>query len=611
MNKSKRIICGVHMAICLCSTFTVKAQTDGQLNKLPLTDLSAFKPAKSWQIAGDVFMEPDKPNNVKTVKGSGVLVNISDDKKRGQDLLFNLQHGDIDLEMDYMMARGSNSGIYLQGLYEIQLLDSWGVTDARAGDNGGIYERWDDTKPEGQQGYDGHAPRQNVTRAPGVWQHIKISFQAPKFDASGKKTANARILLVELNGIKIQEDVELSGPTRGALSQQETASGPLRLQGDHGSVAFRNISYTIFDKPRPELLNLAYAVYTGKFDGEPDYKTAKPEAKGTSVLLSSNVSALQNDFLIHYTGEIKVTNPGEYTFNLSVPGGSGVMRVGGNIAVPLKDNRSTGKITLKEGTTPFDLYYAKVVDWAKPALALSVSGPGVREALLSDANVISNDMIDPILINVTGKNSLLRCFIDLKDGKRVTHAINIGSSAQVHYTYDADNGMLVQLWRGGFLDATPMWHERGDGSSRATGYALQFGSAMPAIEMLDNAQTAWGTDTAGTGFKPGGYKLDKDKQPTFRYAIYGTQVTDATTVLDGGHGIERTVEIAQPKDKLYLRLLAADKIDEIGKGWYYVNDKAYYLHLNDESAKPIIRDSGGKKELIVLMGKKVTYSILF
>lgn len=611
MNKLKRMLFNVPVLLCVCCPVAVNAQSNGQQNKLPLTDLSGFKSAKGWQIAGDVLMDPEKTGAVSTVKGTGVLVNVFEAKKKGEDLLTKIQHGDMDLEMDYMMARGSNSGIYLQGLYEVQLADSWGVIDARAGDNGGIYERWDDTRPEGQQGYDGLAPRQNVTRAPGVWQHIKIAFQAPKFDGAGKKTENARILLVELNGIKIQENVELSGPTRGALSQQETANGPLRLQGDHGSVAFRNISYTLYNKPRPELLNLTYTVYKGKFDGEPDYKTAAPEAKGASVILSSNVNTLYNDFLIHYTGDIKVTEPGEYSFNLGVPGGSGVMRVAGNPVATVKENSGTGKVTLKAGITPFDLYYSKVVDWVRPALGLVVAGPGVREYLISDGNVPSSDMGDPILVNVTGKNSLVRSFIDLRDGKRVTHAINVGSSAQVHYTYDADNGMLVQLWRGGFLDATPMWHDRGDGSSRATGYAVQFGSTRPAINKLTDVNASWSSDTSGTGYEPIGYNLDKDKKPTFSYSIYGTAVTDVTTVLDGGQGIERTIELQQPAEELYYRVVAADKIEEMGKGWYIINDKGYYLHLSDDSGKPVIRNSGVQKELIVPISKKLTYSILF
>jgi hypothetical protein len=80
------------------------------------------------------------------------------------------------------MATESNSGIYLQGRYEIQLLDTWGATAIRSGSNGGIYERWNESRPNGQKGYMGYAPRQNASRAPGLWQKLKISFQAPRFD---------------------------------------------------------------------------------------------------------------------------------------------------------------------------------------------------------------------------------------------------------------------------------------------------------------------------------------------------------------------------------------------------------------------------------------------
>jgi len=163
----------------------------------------------------------------------------------------------FEFKASVMTTPGSNSGIYLQGRYEIQLLDSWTSLTTKAGDNGGIYERWDDSKPDGQKGYDGHAPRQNATRAPGLWQHIKISFQAPRFNQSGQKIENARILRVELNGVLLHENVELSGPTRGPLVNDEVATGPLRFQGDHGPVAFRNIQLTSYDKPKPELADLA------------------------------------------------------------------------------------------------------------------------------------------------------------------------------------------------------------------------------------------------------------------------------------------------------------------------------------------------------------------
>jgi hypothetical protein len=191
-----------------------------------------------------------------------------DKKNKGTDLISILQHGDADVELDFMMAKGSNSGVYLQGRYEIQLLDSWGVLNPGPGDVGGVYQRWDESRPEGKKGFEGNAPRQNVGRAPGLWQHLKISFQAPRFIV-GHKIENARMLKVELNGVTIQENVELTGPTRSSMASDEVALGPLLLQGDHGAVAYRNIRITSYNKPRPDLVGLKYTVYKGNYEPSP------------------------------------------------------------------------------------------------------------------------------------------------------------------------------------------------------------------------------------------------------------------------------------------------------------------------------------------------------
>ena len=69
-----------------------------------------------------------------------------------------LQHGDVDLELDYMMASKSNSGVYLQGRYEIQLRDSWDIRTPNVHDNGGVYERWDENAPKGRKATKGTRP---------------------------------------------------------------------------------------------------------------------------------------------------------------------------------------------------------------------------------------------------------------------------------------------------------------------------------------------------------------------------------------------------------------------------------------------------------------------
>src|ERR1041385_7094835 len=149
----------------------VQAQ-NGQV-KIPLEDMSSFRPqAGNWQVVGDVTVLPDVDIHeghvaapaeetgkkkkkskdavpaaahlqaVSFVAGKGILLNMNDDKKK-DNLVSAFEHGDIELELEVMMPKGSNSGIYLQGRYEVQLLDSWGVKDAKYSDIGGIYRNWE------------------------------------------------------------------------------------------------------------------------------------------------------------------------------------------------------------------------------------------------------------------------------------------------------------------------------------------------------------------------------------------------------------------------------------------------------------------------------------
>ena len=193
--------------------------------------------AAAWKVVADVKLDPNDPKKLVAAEGgrnvgngAGALLRGPID--HGSDLYTEQAFGDCDLHIEFVVPRGSNSGVYLMGEYEVQVLDSFGKPDTRLGqgDVGAIYSAAKPTK--------------NAAKAPGEWQTFDISFQAPRFDASGKKTQNARFLSVKLNGQEIQKDVEVKAPTGGQLSNDEKPTGPLLLQGDHGIVAFRNIRIT-------------------------------------------------------------------------------------------------------------------------------------------------------------------------------------------------------------------------------------------------------------------------------------------------------------------------------------------------------------------------------
>ena len=198
-------------------------------------DLSAWRgETGDWVVVGEARMDPANNRQLVGRPGTGVLLNGP--KGQTRNLLSKYEHGDVEAHVEFTVPTGSNSGVYFQGRYEIQILDSWGVKEPKYGDCGGIYERW-----ENEKGFEGHAPRTNASRPPGQWQTFDVVFRAPRFDASGKKVANAKFIKVVHNGKVVHENVEVTGPTRAATFDDEKPTGPLMLQGDHGPVAYRNI----------------------------------------------------------------------------------------------------------------------------------------------------------------------------------------------------------------------------------------------------------------------------------------------------------------------------------------------------------------------------------
>jgi hypothetical protein len=145
--------------------------------------------------------------------------------------------GDVQLHIEFRTptpAKGEsqergNSGVFLMGLYEVQVLDSYHNKTYADGSAGAVYGQY--------------PPLVNASRPPGQWQTYDIVFHRPRFDAAGKVTKPARMTVVH-NGVLVQDNVELSGPTANKSRPPYTKHAdalPLSLQ-DHGDlVAYRNI----------------------------------------------------------------------------------------------------------------------------------------------------------------------------------------------------------------------------------------------------------------------------------------------------------------------------------------------------------------------------------
>jgi hypothetical protein len=157
--------------------------------------------------------------------GANILADHDTRSKKG----FKDHKAHIEFMLSYMpfgSGQGrSNSGVYVQDRWEVQVLDSFGLK----GENnecGGIYSQFKQSV--------------NMCYPPLQWQTYDIDFKAAKFDADGKKTANA-VISIWHNGVLIHDKVEMSkGPTGGGQKETDTP-GPYQLQGHGGNVQYRNI----------------------------------------------------------------------------------------------------------------------------------------------------------------------------------------------------------------------------------------------------------------------------------------------------------------------------------------------------------------------------------
>ena len=151
----------------------------------------------------------------------------------GGDAVTSSTFGDFQLHVEFFCPKmpdkqgqaRSNSGVYLHGRYEVQILDTFGQPPAGNG-CGALYS----IAP----------PMVNASRPPGTWQTYDIVFRAPRFDDEGKVTELPRLTVLH-NGIVIHNNLELPGTTPGGLDREMVDVGPLLLQFHGDPVQYRNI----------------------------------------------------------------------------------------------------------------------------------------------------------------------------------------------------------------------------------------------------------------------------------------------------------------------------------------------------------------------------------
>lgn len=230
-------------ALLLCAP-SFAAEEAGWIELVPSgKELDAWESGAGWTVAGDAALDPAAKDGKALVArpGRGVLLSTPKGVVMDRNLTSRQTFGDLEARVEFLVPKGSNAGVKFQGLYEIQIYDSFGKEKPTASDCGGVYPRAE-LAPRYHTIDEGVPPRVNASKPAGQWQSLGVTFRAPRFGPDGKKTENARFVRVVLNGRVIHEDVELKWPTGHAWrKEKEVPRGPLFLQGDHGPVAYRNV----------------------------------------------------------------------------------------------------------------------------------------------------------------------------------------------------------------------------------------------------------------------------------------------------------------------------------------------------------------------------------
>ncbi|MCX6905966.1 MAG: DUF1080 domain-containing protein [Verrucomicrobia bacterium] len=197
MKKRFSLCCAI-----LAAAATALAADDG------FTPLFNGQDVTGWKLRN--------PNghNSWSVQSGGVLKNTVEKGVHGTDLVTEKKFQNFIVRFEFMMPDGSNSGFYLRGRHEIQLLGDYKSGKTSKGGNGALYNFKE--------------PDKFVTKPAGEWQTCEVTALGSKFT-------------VIMNGVKIHDNVECNRPTGGELDNKVTEPGPILLQGDHGTVSFRNL----------------------------------------------------------------------------------------------------------------------------------------------------------------------------------------------------------------------------------------------------------------------------------------------------------------------------------------------------------------------------------
>lgn len=530
------------------------------INELPMKQIDlSMLPTQNpgWSVVGALSYDLRGAAQVQTEPGNAVL--LSQGAEDGSAGLLNagIEHQDLDFTLEFLLPESGSVELLLQGKYLVKLNDSW--------NNGQVF----------CGSIAGEAPEVNAVKAPGLWQQFSASFQAPDFDASGNKIADAYLSEVNLNGMLIFNKIILS-------EDQASETGPLQIRATPNA-AIRDLQYKKYGNDSLRLENIRYEVFFGDWDVLPDFSTLEVADQGEADFIDLSVAGQSDKYALKFYGDLYVPSDGEYFIRSTIDDGGDII-VDGELVLHNDGEPNIGTeqtiTTLSAGQHEFEMTYFQD-HWGTFALIM-YEGPEIAmQPLAADPRASQRlERVAPTLVlDDLQTPELLRCFADYQEEKR-THVIAVGIPQGPHYLYDLDQMTLLKTWRGNFADVAEMWINRGERQlMKPLNAAIELSDGLPVAEMSYRDRD-WPAD-APADFKRIGYDINQSGLPVFKYQLDNQTITDQLEPTEQGNSLIRSFQKEGGKE-MVIQLAEGNKITQLDSGLYSI-DGQYYLEITGDS----------------------------
>lgn len=552
------------LKLLLLQTLLVFGQKDFPLNTL------TWSISSPWQNASKITLNPINEKKTQIIDGNSIIYS----KAPNSSIVSAIKLQDLKLKFYILQSKSGNAKLNLGDNLSL-------IFDMNSNDTFGAILKNNETIIK---------PLAEAKRKEGLWQKVELVLS-----------------LTGLNGIPVIEKVILNDlliHSNVLLPNLKNTNGSLSFTSQTGLLAFKDFEYIGFEKKQPiSISNLTYTLEE-TYNADRSFESKKQEkVSGKSAVLTTDIPNNFNKYILHYKGDLTVEKDAMYGFTLEHQG-TGKLLIDGEQVVGsgeyLYRNPISGLKEIKAGKHSFEYIYHPIY-W-RPVFGIEVSGADFRPYGLNDPKTLPTRQLEGgiFIDNVESKAKTIRSFLNFNETK-LTKVISVGTPEKIHYSFDLDNGSLLQVWKGKFADVTQMWHERGEPQLLyPSGLLTVLNDEIPFFELRNEVQPK---SDVYTEFVNIGYDLDEGGIPTYTYNWKNTNFTQKFSPNYGGLFCEIT---SNQNLKFGYTIAIGNEIIKLSDNLYKADN--FYIEIN-EKAKVYIKEINGKYYLRTNLTGKIAYTL--